>query len=137
MLIGLWGEFRTKAKGRGFTFDVAWIGEALDETEKAQAGRKIKGSAWVYFRGILDEYAQQGGPVRDGPTEPQARATFGGAGVPGLDDRARVRRDRGQGKAPGRCVCWEDLPESLRRRIKEQAGPIRGWLESRETASQS
>ncbi len=44
ILIGLWGEFRTKAKARGFTFDVRWIGEALDETEKAKAGRKIKAS---------------------------------------------------------------------------------------------
>ena len=105
ILIGLWGEFRTKAKARGFTFEVRWLGEALDETEKAKAGRKIKGSPWVYFRGILEKYAQQGGPVRDGPTEHQARATL--EELAGLGWTIVLKSDgtAGTGKDPSRCVC--------------------------------
>jgi hypothetical protein len=137
ILIGLWGEFRTKAKARGFTFDVRWLGEALDETEKAKAGRKIKGSPWVYFRGILDKYAQQGGPVRDSPTEHQARATLEELAARGWMIVLKSDGTAARGKIRADACVWEELPESLRRRIKEQEGPIRAWLKARATASQS
>ena len=137
ILIGLWGEFRTKAKALGFAFDVRWLGEALDETEKAKAGRKIKGSAWVYFRGILDKYAQQGGPVRDGPTEHQARATLEELASRGWTIVLKSDGTAARVKLRADACVWEELPESLRRRIKEQEGPIRAWLEARETASRS
>ncbi len=136
-LIGLWGEFRAEAKARGFTFDVRWLGEALDETEKAKAGRKIKGSPWVYFRGILAKYARQGGPMRDGPTEHQARATLAELAARGWTIVLKPDGTVGRGKIGGDACAWEDLPESLRRRFKEQEGPIRDWLKARETASQS
>jgi hypothetical protein len=137
ILIGLWGEFRAKAKARGFAFDVRWLGEALDETEKAKAGRKIKGSAWVYFRGILEKYAQQGGPARDGPTEHQARATLEELACRGWTIVLKPDGTATRVKVRAEACGWEDLPESLRRRIKEQEGPIRAWLEARETASRS
>ena len=136
-LIGLWGEFRAEAKARGFTFDVRWLGEALDETEKAKAGRKIKGSPWVYFRGILAKYARQGGPMRDGPTEHQARATLAELAARGWTIVLKPDGTVCRGKIGGDACAWEDLPESLRRRFKEQEGPIRDWLKARETASQS
>jgi hypothetical protein len=128
ILIGLWGEFRTKAKARGFTFDVRWLGEALNETEKAKAGRKIKGSPWVYFRGILDKYAQQGGPVRDGPTEHQARATLEELASRGWTIVLKSDGAATRGRIRPDACAWEELPESLRRRIKEQEGLIRAWL---------
>ena len=137
ILIGLWGEFRAKAKARGFAFDVGWLGEALDETEKAKAGRKIKGSAWVYFRGILEKYARQGGPVRDGPTEHQARATLEELACRGWTIVLKSDGTAARGKIRADACRWEELPEPLRRRIKEQEGPIRGWLEASGTASRS
>ena len=137
ILIGLWGEFRTKAKARGFTFEVRWLGEALDETEKAKAGRKIKGSAWVYFRGILEKYAQQGGPVRDSPTEHQARATLDELASRGWTIMLKSDGTAARGKIRADACVWEDLPESLRRRIKEQEGPIRTCLRARQRESQS
>jgi hypothetical protein len=137
MLIGLWGEFRIKAKSRGFTFEVGWLGEALDETEKAQAGRKIKGNPWVYFRGILEKYAQQGGPVRDGPTEHQARATLEELSARGWTIVIKSDGTAAKGKIRADACRWEELPESLRRRIKEQEGPIRTCLQARQRESQS
>jgi hypothetical protein len=137
ILIGLWGEFRTKAKGRGFAFDVHWLGEALDETEKAKASRKIKESPWVYFRGVLEKYAEQGGPLRGDPTEHQARATLEELASRGWTIVLKSDGTAARGKIRAEACRWEDLPESLRRRIKEQEGPIRALLKARQRASRS
>jgi hypothetical protein len=137
LLIGLWGEFRTRAESRGFTFEVRWLGEALDETEKAKAGRKIKESPWVYFRGVLAKYAEQGGPLREDPTEHQARATLEELASQGWTIVLKCDGTAARGKIREDPCPWEDLPESLRRRLKEQEGPIRALLKARETGSQS
>ena len=137
ILIGQWGEFRTKAQSRGFTFDVRWLGEALDETEKAKAGRKIKSTPWVYFRGILEKYAHQGGPVRDGPTEHQARATLEELASLGWTIMVKSDGTAAWGKLGAEACPLEELPESLSRRIKEQKEAINGLLQARQRESQS
>ncbi len=75
--------------------------------------------------------------MRDGPTEHQARATLEELASRGWTIVLKSDGTAAKGKIRADACAWEDLPESLRRRIKEQEGPIRAWLQARQRESQS
>ena len=135
--VSLFGEFRAMAKAKGLRFKPEWIGEALDETEKAQVARKIKTGPWVYFRGVLKKYAHQGGPVCDGPTEYQARATLDELAARGWTIELRPDGTAVTNQIQADACPWGELPEPLRKRIKAQQEPINALLRARQTQSQS
>jgi hypothetical protein len=130
-VVTLFGEFRATARIRGFRFELKWFEDALSETERAKAAGRIKTTPWVYFRGILDKYARQGGPVRDGPTCHQAQQTLDELASYGQTIVIKPDGSVAHGRTRADACPWEELPESLRRKVKEQKDPILAIIRAR------
>jgi hypothetical protein len=128
-VLGCYRDSLAKAKEHGFRFELAWLDSALDDT--AKAGAKIKKTAWVYFLGILDKYANQGGPdtspSRASATSPhEARQTLDWLRSLGCDivpdEKSPTRVST---KPDYRSEEWQRLPQTLKRKLEEHKAAIR------------